>query len=61
LKNGLDSFNHVFLGVGFEIVSYSDSIRICSIGDPYLFTREEMDGFNEAVYEELDLIRKEMI
>jgi hypothetical protein len=49
-----------FSGIGFGIVSYSQSIRICSTGDPSLFTKEEMAGFNEAVYEELDLIRKEM-
>jgi hypothetical protein len=42
-------------------VSYSQTIRICSIGDPNIFACEEMDAFNEAIYEELEEFRRSTV
>jgi hypothetical protein len=50
----------IFLGIGFEIVSYSTNIRICSTADSSLFSQSELDGWNEAIYGELDALLKAM-
>jgi roadblock/LC7 domain-containing protein len=45
------------IGVAFAIVSYFETIRICSMGDSSIFVQEDMDAFNEAIYEELAILK----
>jgi hypothetical protein len=48
-------------GVAFNIVSYGEKIRFCSVADSSILSQDDMEGFNEAFYEEIDLLKKSIV